>query len=481
VAEHYDVVVVGGGSSGGVVAARLSEDAARSVLLLEAGPDFPDEATRPPAFFTGGALNGERGAGSGPPTPDTDWGYFSEPVAGGERLHLPRGKLVGGSSMTNGCVAVRGRPEDFGRWLDAGAEGWGWDDVLPWYEAVEREIPIKRYPREVWLPVQGLLVDACLEIGFRYVDDLNEPDAWDGVAGPWPRNRRNEIRQGTLVTYIREARPRPNLTIVDRALVDRVVLEGDRTVGVAYVDREGRLQQVGADRVVLSAGAYGSAPILLRSGIGPAGELRALGIEPVAELPVGRRLLEHPGCNFPFALDREHARMGWPSLAAVSRGADYWGIPRAADEEAGLAQISFCLGLVDGPDGSIRLASREPDVPPVIDHRFVDVIEHGFETVYDDFRRLLATKAFREAGVRDSREGMPLPERVRNGIFTGTHPAGGCSIGSVVDPDLNVYGIDGLTVADASVFPLHVTNNPNLTCHVVGEVAAARIGGSRPG
>jgi choline dehydrogenase len=479
--KRYDVVVVGAGSSGGTVAARLSEDSGCEVLLVEAGPDFPDELASPPEFVTGGALFGEAGAGSGAPVPDLDWNYVSEELDGGRRIPLRRGKLVGGTSMINGCVAVRGRAEDFERWVAAGAVGWSWDTVLPYYEAVEREIAIKRYPEELWLPIQRAFVQACLELGFRYADDFNAPDAWDGVVGPWPRNRRNEIRQGSLVTYIRAARQRPNFTILDRALVDRVVYDGQRATGIEYIDGRGRRQTATADRVVLCAGAYGSAPILLRSGVGPAAELRALGIDPVVDLPVGDRLLEHPGCRFLVSLSPAHARGGWPGLATAARGEGWWGIPGVFDEERQVGWLGFFLGLVDGPQGRISLTSSAPDAPPQIVHGYRAVLsDNAFDVVRDDYRRLLATQALREAGVADLDPHTPFADRLRDGIGTGTHPAGGCAIGTVVDSRLDVYGIDGLTVADASVFPRHVTNNPNLTCHMVGEVAAATIRGVGP-
>ena len=475
-AAGYDVVVVGSGTSGGTVAARLSEDERCRVLLLEAGPDFPDEANRPPAFVAGGSVFGERGAGSGSPIPDLDWLYLSEPMPDGRRVPLPRGKLVGGSSMTNGCIAVRGRPSDFAGWVEAGATGWGWDDLLPWFEAAEREIPTMRYPEELWLPFQRVFVRACAEIGFRLVDDFNAPDSWDEVAGPFPRNRRNEIRQGTLVTYIRRARPRPNFSIRDRVLVDRVLHDGARATGVRVIGADGSPEDVHAGRVVLSAGAYGSAPILLRSGIGPADDLRALGIEPVLDLPVGVRLLEHPAYHCVLSVPRGLGRGGFPALAAAARGMGWWGIPTVLDEEQGLAGITFCLGLLDGPDGSIRLRSADPAEPPDIRHGYLGSIAAGaFDQVRHDFQRLLATGAFTELGVQDTMAEVPFDERLRRGVTTSMHPAGGCEIGRVVDPELSVYGLEGLTVADAGVFPRHVSNNPNMTCHVVGERAAAFI------
>jgi choline dehydrogenase len=471
-----DVIVVGSGSAGGTIAARLSEDPGCHVVLLEAGPDFPEEASRPPAFYTGGSMNGERGAGGGAPIPQLDWDYVSEPLPNGRRIRLSRGRMMGGSSMVNGCVAVRARPSDFDGWVAAGAHGWTWEAVLPHFERVERELSVRTYPRERWLPVQHLFSAACEEIGLRRHEDFNAPDAWDGVVGPWPRNRRNEVRQGSLNTYIRQARGRANFSIVADVLVDRVLLTGTRATGVRYIDGAGTAGELHADRVILCAGAYGSAPILLRSGIGPADELRALGIDPVADLPVGRGLLDHPGIAFGVHVDDEHALMGWPGYAAASRGATYWGIPMAVDEERGMIAFAFFLGLVDGIDGSIRLRSAAPDAAPVIDHGYWPVAERGaFENVWSDFGALLETTVLRAAHATDPYAGTSLRDRLLSGLGTGAHPAGGCAIGTVVDPDLAVHGIDGLLVADASVFPRHVTNNPNLTVHVVGEMAAAKL------
>jgi choline dehydrogenase len=170
--------------------------------------------------------------------------------------------------------------------------------------------------------------------------------------------------------------------------------------------------------------------------------------------------------------------MGWPGLAAVSRGMTYWGIPMTADEEQGLAAFGFFLGLVDGPDGSIRLASTAPDAAPLIHHGYAALLDgDAFDNVWADFQRLLETDVYRSVGARDVEAGRPLRDRLHDRISTGTHPSGGCAIGRVVDPELQVYGVDGLTVADASVFPRHVTNNPNLTCHMVGEVASAKLRG----
>jgi choline dehydrogenase len=475
-----DVVVVGSGSGGGTVAARLSEDPDCRVVLLEAGSDFPDEATDPPSFYIGGgAISGGLGAGHGSPIPDMDWHYASEPLPSGRRVRLSRGKLMGGSSMTNGCVAVRAKPSDFDGWVTAGAQGWTWETLRPVFETVESELSVRTYPRERWLPAQELLGEACLQIGFRWEDDLNGPDAWDGVYGPWPRNRRLEVRQGSLNTYIRQARPRPNFSIIADALVDRVLLSGARATAVRYLDVDGSAHDLHADRVVLSAGAYGTPAILMRSGIGAADELHALGIDPVVDLPVGRGLMDHPGISFLVSVRPQYAQMGWPAYAAVARGATYWNIPIPVDEEQGLIRFACFLGIVEGIDGSISLHSTDPTHAPNIDHGYWPHVQTGaFASIWDDFTALMETDALRAADARDRNEGLAIEQRLLRGLSSGAHPAGGCAIGRVVSPDLDVLGTDGLYVADASVFPRHVTNNPNLTVHVVGEMAAAKL---RPG
>ncbi len=465
--------MIGAGTSGATLASRLSDDPARSVLLVEAGPDFPSEAVEPPALVVGGNLLGGHFAGSGAATPEQDWGYYGQPFAGGRRVHLVRGKLVGGSSMVNGCVAVRGKPSDFDDWEALGATGWSWSDVEPFFEAVEREVPIKRYPRSRWQPFHRTFADGFAELGYREVEDINAPDSWGRVIGAWPQNRHNEIRQGTLVTYVRRARGRENFSVLDRATVDRVNISDGRVTGIRYL-RDGELRELEADMVVVAGGSYGTPPILLRSGVGPADDLRELGIEVHADLPVGHGLRDHPQTMFEFEVNPEQAEIWGPGFAVVARGEGWWSFPLVMDE-AGTMAIAFALTSQE-PQGFVKLASADPADNPIIQHNTQQVIDDNmFDQAFDDFRELCATSAFRAAGARGGDLDRPLIDTLNERLATAFHPSSSCAIGRVIDERLRVYGIEGLRVCDASIFPTDITNNTNLTCFMVGERAAALI------
>jgi choline dehydrogenase-like flavoprotein len=168
--------------------------------------------------------------------------------------------------------------------------------------------------------------------------------------------------------------------------------------------------------------------------------------------------------------------LGWPDYAAVARGAGYWCIPVAADEERGIVQLIFYLAITDDISGRVGLVSAVPDEPPMIDHGYWEVAESGaFDPVWQALGDLLQTRALREAAACDLDSGAPLRRRLLDGLRTGAHPAGSCGIGAVVSPGLDVLGVERLSIADASVFPVHVTNNPNLMVHVIGEVAAENL------
>lgn len=468
--EHFDTIVVGAGASGGVLASRLSEDPARTILLLEAGPDFPEEEAYPPSFVTGGSQFHNQIVN------ELDWGYWSEPLSVGRRIRLPRGRMVGGSSMTNFTQFVRGAPSDFDAWQRDGATGWGYEDVRPFYEAVEATVPIKQYRRRSWQPIQEAVWDAFIGLGYREVANMNSPDSWRGVIGPMPLNRQNEVRQGTLVTYVRRARGRANLEIRGDALVDRVTFDGTRATGVRYVDRSGQPHDVSTDLVVISAGAYNSPTILMRSGLGPAGRLKSLGVDTLVDLPVGDTLLDHAAFYFQIEAPTELVDVRSPAGACFARDpANYWWtIPASVDERDGTCMLAFCLTCSDRA-GKVELVSTDPTAAPTIRHEYrLDGAEDTLETL----EALLRQPSLASVRRRDAH--LSVQELIAERLGTAYHPAGSCPIGPVVDEDLRVRGVENLMVVDASVFPLHVSNNPNHTCYMLGERAASFVSGGAP-
>lgn len=524
---QFDYVIVGAGSAGAVLAARLTEDPATSVLLLEAGGKADDWLLQMPLGFLKALFK-----------PGYTWPYLSEPETylNDRRLFLPRGRLLGGSSSINGMFYMRGHSLDFDRWAQKGATGWSYADVLPYFLKMERHwaggdgqhgshgpLAVTRNATRHLLHEQ--LMDAARAAGLPITDDIhvNEEGVGRGELTIDERGR----RASTYAAYLKPAMGRPNLAVLTGAQVSRVLLQGKRAIGVAFTHAGQAKQACAAREVILSGGSYNSPQLLMLSGIGPAAHLMEHGIPVVHDLPgVGRNLSEHPRVPVEFAargavtfvnqlrFDRAARHvLAWkllgrgafaaqvnsanpilktdPRLAQpdiqlwcnpVKVGAHIWfpGIRAAPRHEL----TSDVILLHPESRGHVELRSPDP-ADKVKIHLNIFSAAADFTTARAGIRiarKLYGTEPM--AGLVE-RETLPgedatsdaaLDEHIRQFAQVTQHPVGTCAMGTgpacVVDPELRVRGIVGLRVVDASVMPDVPGGNTNAPTIMIGEKAA---------
>ncbi len=489
-----DVIVAGGGTSGCVVAARLAATG-KSVVLIEAGPDYGPRGGEWPADLLAAATL---------PT-SHDWGYAG-PGASGHTLTHDRAKVIGGCSTHNGCSQMMGWAGDYDAW-SRHSPGWSAQELRPLIEVAARQLQIRHYAPEEIQPFQREFLLACAAAGLTIADDFIDLDDGAGAGCP-PVNIDAGTRINAAFGYLDDVRSLPNVTVLANATVDRVLLTDGSATGLAAVGvscrQEGRSVTVRGQEVVLAAGAYGSPAILQRSGIGDREQLLAAGVTPLVDLPgVGRNLHDHPAAQLEF--------LGSPALSDQLAG---FAESRWLPEEQAVAK--FRSPTADGPydihvypwvepdanpsgwkcvfpvalvtprsRGLVTITSTDPEQAPVIDPAyFSDAGRADLGAVRAGVRwtqLLITTPGLAEllgpqlAGPTDSVSDAELDEWILNDHAHYWHPAGSCRMGPVDDPRSvvdfagRVHGVPGLRVADASVFPDIPRSTPALPTVIVGE------------
>ena len=512
----FDVIVVGGGSAGAAAAATISEDQSRRVLLLEAGRDWrPNEAPH--------AL---RSANINPfmhdPAHQADWqwpGLLTRRTAAQAPRFYWRGRALGGSSVVNAQIAICGVGSAFDEWAESGCEGWSAAAVLPLFRALETDpmhpgtsgpLPVYRAPESTWGPVDRALRAAALASGYPWNPDLNDPDR-EGVSC-YPINSRDGHRVSTNDAFIEPARGRPNLEIRGGAHVDRVLIQNGAATGVR-VRLDGAWTEIAAREVLLCAGAIHSPAILMRSGLGPASQLQALGITVLRDMPqMGRNFMEHPMVRATIQLRPEHASADHDARHTNScvtyssglGGGGFRDMMMIGYNHRGLGEGTrptdsgaIGVGLYQAHSrGTLTLQSADPDAHPVVEENMLDD-PRDLLRMRDGVRRLSVLAAhpavaaiarrvsFAETSLSMD-EAAALPDAELDHVLLAEaadtqHASGTCGMTAyeeprgVVDPDLRVKGIAGLRVADASIMPRDCRANTHFTCVMIGLMAARLI------
>jgi choline dehydrogenase len=504
----YDAVIVGAGSAGVVIASRLAEAGAH-VLLLESGKWATGNRAvdHPSSWFL---LQGS----------ELDWNYTTEAAthASGKVFAWPRGRAVGGSSVINAMIWLRGHARDFDQWAASGLKGWSWDDLLPFFKRSESwqgpasefhgsDGPVTVTPDARPSLAARAFVQAAVSAGFDLNPDFNDGDSIG--AGFFPHSIKAGVRESVATAYLPGQVLPAQLDLLVGVQVQRLIFEDETCVGVAYVDPEGAEHEVWAALTILSAGAIGSPKLLLQSGVGPRENLETLGIPVVADLPVGQNLQDHIAACVAVQSDADleidpNSALGeaglftWTEAAAQGSPPDLQFtfapiVLTGEPPEPGVIPPSgfTLMPIVARPEsrGRVSLRSAKYLDAPLIETNYLEnpadrqVLREGVRLAFDILRReplaSLASTLIQPANQPTTDE--EIDELIDRSLITFYHPSGTCSMGAagegVVDAELRVHGISGLRVVDASVMPTIPSANINAVVIGIAEKIAARLCG----
>lgn len=528
--KNFDYIIIGAGSSGSVIASRLSERSDLKIAVLESGGPDKSLFLRMPLAYRMIRSNLM-----------FDWGYQTdpEPYAEGRIVPAARGKVLGGSSSVNGMMYSRGHPSDYDDWAQLGAQGWSYEEVLPYFRRSECNWrgasqvhgsggPLNVAPSTSDEPIASAVLSAARAMNYRILDDFDAGDT-EGFGLP-DRTTTPGHRASSSKAFLDPARRRPNLKIFTNAHVTRIIVRNGRAVGVSVL-RNGQMQEMRADReIILCGGAYASPQLLMLSGIGPADHLRQTGIKPLVDLPgVGQNLQEHPLVPMGFSV-RKTLKFGARLRAdRIALSAAYWMLTgrgfAASQPLVGLgyyksrpeierpdlesiflpthvnAQVwfpgirkkvpdmltSFNVVLRPGSRGFVKLRSSNPTDAPRIQFNLLQdpndlaLMRHAVRWTREFVRQAELAEHVGDEMLpkRSVQSDAEMDAYIRQAVVTAQHPTSTCRMGqdtdAVVDPELRVRGVTGLRVADASVMPTLIGGHTNAPSIMIGEKATDLI------